>query len=141
MPTKSTITDGIIYTEISGEISYNTVIQQIDFISSLKEKITNRFELIDHTNITNINISSDEIVSIAAYSKKMIDFFPVSFAAIYVPNDVTFGMVRMFETWYQLQEHSINVSIFRNKAEAIRFLTDKKNEHEQQQQLSPISNQ
>jgi hypothetical protein len=132
MPIKSTIIDGIIYTELSGEIDFDTVIQQIDFISSLKNKIANRYELLDHTNITKMNISSDEIHRLAMYSKKTEDVFPISFAAVYAPNDLTFGKVRMFMSHYELAGHSINVSIFRNKEEAIQFLKHKKSEHGQQ---------
>ena len=132
MPIKSTIIDGIIYTELSGEINYNSVIQQINFIASLKGKIENRYELLDHTNITDLNISPDEIPRLAEYSKKTEDVFPISFVAAYVPNDLTFGMVRMFMTHYELQEHSINVSVFRDKEEAIQLLKDKKSEHGQQ---------
>lgn len=63
---------------------------------------------------------------LAEYSKKTEDIFQFSFAAIYAPRDITYGMVRMFETYYELGGHPINVSIFRNKEEAIHFLTDKK---------------
>ena len=89
--------------------------------------------LLDHTNITDLNISTDEILRLAEYSKKTEDVFPISFVAAYVPNDLTFGKVRMFMTHYELQEHSINVSVFRDKEEAIQFLKDKKSEHGQQQ--------
>ena len=132
MPIRSTIINDIIYTEISGEIDYNTVVQQIDFISSLEGKIDNRYELFDHTNITKISIPLDEIREITKYAKKKEDVFQASYVAIYVPNDFTFDILGMFEIWYQLRKRLINVSIFRNKEEAIQFLTDKKREHGQQ---------
>ena len=139
MPIKSTIIDGIIYTELSGEIDFDTVIQQIDFIASLKDKICNRYELLDHTNITDINISPDAIPMLAEYSKKTEDIFPTSLVAVYVPNDLTFGKVRMFMAYYEMEGHSVNVSVFRNKKEAIQFLKNKKSEHGQQRDLCSTS--
>jgi hypothetical protein len=129
MPIRSNIINGIIYTEISGEINHDSVIEQTDFILSLKDKIVNRYELHDHTNTTSINLSFEEIRNIAAYSEKTKDIFRISYLAVYAPNDVTFGIARMFETLFELKKHTINVSIFRNKEEAIAFLKAKKNEY------------
>ena len=129
MPIKSTISDGIIYTEISGEINYDLVVKQIDFILSLKDKLVNRYELHDHTDTNLINISSDDIQKMAVASKTTRDIFKHSFLAVYAPTDYTFGIARMFMTFFELSEHTINVKIFRNKEEAIQFLKDCKHRY------------
>jgi hypothetical protein len=129
MPIQSRLIDGIIYTEVSGEINYDLVVKQINFILSLKDKIVNRYELHDHTNTDSINLSFEEISSIATLSHKTKDIFQVSFLAVYAPNDVTFGIARMFETFYDLEEHTINASIFRNKEKAIKFLKTNQNKY------------
>jgi len=126
MPIKSTIVDGIIYTEVSGEINYDQVIMQIDFIFTLKDKIVCRYELHDHSNTEGINLTVDDMKKIASYSTKAKNIFQHSFAAIYAPTDFTFGIARMFQTFYELEDHSITVNIFRDKEEAIQFLMKQK---------------
>ena len=129
MPAKWTILDGIIYTELSGEVNYDMIMKYIDFISSLKGKIVNRYELHDHTNTTNINLSADDIRNIAEYSMKNNDIFDQFFLAIYAPNDLTFGMARMFESFYEIKNRKINSQIFRDKEDAIQFLKNKMSEY------------
>ena len=133
MPIQSTIIDGIIYTELSGQINYDIVIKQIDFISSLKGKIVNRYEFHDHTNTESINLTADDISKIAAYSIKTKNIFQHSFLAIYAPNDFTFGIARMFAAFYELEEHTIHAEIFRSKEDAIQFLKNKMSKYGYQQ--------
>lgn len=129
MPIDSTLLDGIIYTEFSGEINYDMVIKQIEFIHSLKDKVDIQYELHDHTNTEGIKLSAADIRQIAAYSLKIKDIFQHSYLAVYAPNDFTFGIARMFESIFELEAHSLNVRIFRSKEDAIRFLKDKMGEH------------
>ncbi len=127
MPIESTIIDGIIYTGLSGEVSYDMVTKYIDYISSLKDKLVCRYELHDHTNTESISLSSDDIQHIAEYSIKTQNIFQHSFLAIYAPNDFTFGIARMFQAFYDIQENPIAAQIFRSREVAIQFLQDKKN--------------
>ncbi len=126
MPIKSTIVDGIIYTEVSGEINYGQVIMQIDFIFTLKDKIVCRYELHDHSNTEGINLTTDDMRKIASYSTKVKNIFKHSFVAIYAPTDLTFGIASMFQTFYEIEEHTIIVEIFRDKEEAKQFLMKQK---------------
>jgi len=125
MSIRSTVKDGIIFTEFSGEINYDVAIQQTEFIMSLKDRIVNQYELHDHTHTERINFSSNDIRKIAAYSIKTKDIFQHSFLAIYAPNDFTFGIARMFEAFFKLEGHPIDAGIFRDKEEAIQFLKTK----------------
>ena len=129
MTIESRLVDGIIYTELSGEIDYDSVMQQMDFILSLKDKILNRYELHDHTNTDSINLSFEEINDVAERSQRTKNIFQNSFLAVYAPNDLTFGIARMFKTFFDLEKHTMNVSIFRNKEEAIKFLQTNKNRY------------
>ncbi len=129
MPIKSTIMDGIIYTEISGEINYDDVIKQTDFIFSPKDKIDNKYELHDHTNTEGIKLSTDEIRKVVEYAKGKTQDFQQSFLAIYAPNDFTFGIARIFESFFEIKEISTNAKIFRDKEDAIQFLKSKMSKH------------
>lgn len=126
MPIQSTITDGIIYTELSGVINYDAVICQIDFIYALKDTLIHRYELHDHTNTESIRLSAEEISKIASYSQKTTNIFNRSVLAVYAPTDFTFGVARMFDAFFKMEEHSIESEIFRQKEDAITFLMNKR---------------
>lgn len=128
MPIKSTITDGIIYTEISGDLNFNLVIQHIDFIVSSKDKIADHYELHDFTSVKRIDLSADDMGRIASYSKQTAHTFQNSCVAIYANNDFVYGMARMFKTFFELDEHPAIIRIFRNKENANQFLRNKRKE-------------
>ena len=123
MPIQSTLRDGIIYTELSGEIVYDAVIAHTDFIFSLAGQVNNQYELHDHTRTQGMNLFADDIRKIAAYSLKLRNIFQHSFIAVYAPSDFAYGIARMFEAYFELADHSIQAQIFRDKTEAIEFLT------------------
>jgi hypothetical protein len=129
MPIKSTIKDEIIYTEFPDELNYDVIINHIDYIFSLKNKMVNQYELHDHTNTQKIHLSADDIGKIAQYSLKINGIFQKAFLAVYTPNDYTFGIARMFEAFYSMEGHSIHVKIFRDREDALEFLKDKKRKY------------
>lgn len=122
MPIESTLRDGIIFTELSGEIDYEQVVKYIDFIASLKGKLPCRYELHDHTNTERLNFKADDVRSIAACSIKTKNIFKHSFLAIYAPNDFTFGIARMFQAFYDIDNNPIHAGIFKDKEDAMQFL-------------------
>lgn len=126
MPIKPEIIDGIVYTEISGEIGYDEIIRQADFVLTLKEKLTCLYELHDHTHTKNINISADDIPKVATRLSETQNIFTYYFLAIYAPSDFVFGLARMFETFFEINGHTVQAKIFRDKDAAIQFLKDKK---------------
>ncbi len=122
MPIRSKILEGIIYTEISGELNSPLVIQHIDFIVSCKDKLENHYELHDFTNVKRINISSDEMGRITSYGMQTANVFKHSYIAIYANTDLAFGMARMFEISMELSKNPTIIKIFRKKDNAIQFL-------------------
>ncbi len=52
------------------------------------------------------------------------NIFEKSFLAVFAPTDNTFGIARMFETFYELEGYSMSVKIFRNKEQALQFLME-----------------
>lgn len=129
MPIKSTIKDGMIFTEITGEINYNNTCQQIDFIASLKTKIKNLYELSDFTKVTNINLTADDLDNIASYLEKSKGTYPHSFVAYYVVNEFQYGMARMFQTHIELNDQPIVIKIFKDKEKALLFLKQSMERH------------
>lgn len=122
MSIKSTLLEGILYTKLEGDINKDVVIEYIDYIYTLKDKIDYRYELHDHTKTASINLSTDEMRNIAIYSKKTSDIFQHSYLSIYAPSDFTYGIARMFKSFYEIQKHQINAEIFRNRNDAIQYL-------------------
>ena len=122
MPISLKIVEGIIYTEISGDLDLPLVIEHIDFIVSCKDKLQNHYELHDFTNVKRINLSSDDMGKIASYGMRAANAFEHSCIAVYANTDLTFGMARMFEISLELSKNPTTVKIFRNKENAIQFL-------------------
>ena len=129
MPIESRLTDGIIYTELSGAITFDVVVDYIDFIYSLKDDIDCRYELHDHTKTARLNLTIDDIRNIVTYAGKTSDIFRHSFLAVYATNDLTFGVARMFEAFYEMAKRRIHAEIFRSREAAIQYLTAKKSEY------------
>lgn len=130
MPINSTITQDIIHTEISGELNLNIVIQHIEFINSIKDKLADHYELHDFTNVKSINLSSDDMEKIASYSMQRA-VFRHSCIAIYANNELAFGMARMFVAYFEMAEHPAIIRIFKNKENARQFLRDETNKNGQ----------
>lgn len=129
MPIQSRIAEGIIYTEISGELRYTSVIQHIDFIVSCRDQLKNHFELHDFSHATHINISSEDMGKIAAYGMQTAKVFEYSCIAVYANNDFAYGMARMFEISLELSENPTTIQIFRNREDAVQFLKEKLKKH------------
>lgn len=116
------LNDGIVYTEIIGEIKYDIICQQIDFIASLKNKMKNHYEFSDFTNVTGIHLSINDMERIAHYLEKSGSTYPHPHIAYYVVNDFQFGMARMFQTHVEFAEHPVVIRVFRNRDKALQFL-------------------
>jgi hypothetical protein len=65
-------------------------------------------------------MSSADIKRIADLIIKYRDKIGQSKAAIVISKDVTFGMARMFQVF--VEQSSIDIAIFRNMEEALRWL-------------------
>jgi|GEM_PF-2326545 len=132
MAIKTAIRDGIIHIVFSGMITYEEIIEQIDFMFTLKDKMENRYMFHDHTHTERIDVSADDIRHIAVYSKKLKDIFNRSFVAVYAPEDLSFGTARMFELLFELEKHPVSAEIFRDKEAAMQFLKEKMAKYGQQ---------
>ncbi|HKD50273.1 MAG TPA: hypothetical protein VKB90_05730 [Candidatus Acidoferrum sp.] len=77
-------------------------------------------EIADLTEVTQVEVSGDDIREIA---QKNI-FSPLSRRAIVVPNDVIFGLARMYEILRELQGES-GIRVFRTLDEALDWVAPK----------------
>ena len=77
-------------------------------------------EIADLTEVTQVEVSGDDIREIA---QKNI-FSPLSRRAIVVPNDVLFGLARMYEILRELQGES-GIRVFRTLDEALDWVAPK----------------
>lgn len=130
MSIKSSISGGIIYVEISETLKIADCLQHVKFLLNLKDKIKNRYELIDHTNTKNIDLSGEDFQTIFKYALPIKDIFEHSYVAIYCNHDLNFGLSRMFESYHQLSQHSSIVDIFIKKEKAIEFLANAMERHD-----------
>lgn len=125
MTIRSTLVEGMIHKDISGELDLPLVIQHIDFIVSLKDKLKNHYELHDFENVKSINLSSKDMKKIASYGLQVANAFGHSCIAVYANNDSSFGMARMFVAYLEMSNNPTDIKLFRNKEDATQFLRDK----------------
>lgn len=129
MPIESSIRNGMVCTELMGEINYDITCQHIDFIASLKPRIQILYELTDFTNVTGVNLTDDDMQKIGYYLEQSKGTYPHSYIAYYVVNDFQFGMARMFQIHMELADHPMVIQVFRDKEEALQFLKDAMKKH------------
>ena len=121
----ATVKDGIIYTEIEGELIYDMVVYQIDYIVGLRDQIEHHFEFSDLSKVTGINLSSTEMDNLGKHALATQNTFERTFAVYYAPNDFTFGMGRMFQTFFGLNKHRMVIEISKDRDEAIRWIIER----------------
>jgi len=81
-------------------------------------------ELVDMTQVTQIALPSvDRVQDLARLSVRMDDKYSRSRFAIVAPQDIAFGLGRMFQTLREMDRSSTKqVGVFRTMQEALSFL-------------------
>lgn len=84
-------------------------------------------ELVDMSEVEHIDLqSSDRVCQLASLSADMDAASPASKLAIIAPQDIAFGLGRMYATYRELDTRSRKrVAVFRSREEAFAFLESK----------------
>jgi hypothetical protein len=79
-----------------------------------------RYALVDLTELTVLQITTEEIRQVVAEDKITAKFAPGAFVAIVAPRDYVFGMARMWQAFAEVT--GWETAVFRDRAEAIEWL-------------------
>lgn len=124
MGISSIVNDGLIYSKVTETLTYQDVIDHIDYLLKLPD-LENYYELIDFTNIKDLNVSHDEARSISNYTKILYERYDKAVLAIYAPNDTVYGTARMLMTIMEINNNSTDIQVFRDLNEATAYLKEK----------------
>jgi len=107
-----------------GRVSGQEILDAIDqrFSSPVKVKAY-FYGLADYTNVENFNVTNEEIVRIADKDEDASRSNPALILAIAAPDDLVFGLGRMFE----MHAHSSGweIGVFREHTEAVVWIRRK----------------
>ena len=126
MPIKCTLEDGIVYTEISGELNLEVARSHMEYLASLKDRIRNLYEMEDLNGVTKVSFSADDFHKMVRVATKPQQTYKHEFLAYYAETDFAFGMARMAQIYFELNGHPMHIEVFKDRGEAIRFLKEKK---------------
>ena len=103
------------------------VLQYDEVISAVKsfyEGQPTENVLWDLTDITRIQLTSEQVETIASFSLRSDGTRPKGKTAFVATEDVAFGLSRMFGTLSEVKEVPIQVSIFRSMEKAYQWLSE-----------------
>ena len=113
---------GVVYTS-SGVLTGEDL---LDADARLHEHVARnpeiRYLLADHSAIPEERVDSASIRALAQRSGRTLELIPAGFVAIVAPNDVLFGLSRMWEI--QAEQPGLVARVVRSREEAVAWLRD-----------------
>ena len=117
MPCSYEIEDGIVFTEVTGEV---TVEEQKEFSRTWLADPDLPSPLLVCRESVDLDSLTAEMVKDSAKFTSTLDIPDGSRLAIVVDSDVAYGMSRVYEAW--TAELNVDIRIFRDRDEAIKWL-------------------
>ena len=112
-----------IYAALEGKVTLK------DFITGAAEAYSEeniqiqRYQIIDFTNCTSFELSSNDMQQIAKIDKEASETNPNIIIAIIATTDVAFGMSRVYEAY--ADETGFDIMVFRNSEDAEAWIQEK----------------
>jgi len=104
----------------------------LDADTRLRDEVTSgrtiRYLLVDHSAIPEESIESGSIQILAEQSEESLELIPDGVVAVVAPNDVLFGLSRMWEQFVEYPR--LTTRVMRSRDEAIAWLQDELAERE-----------
>ena len=105
-----------IYVSLEGEVTLNDFISAASDAYSEEHIQDQKYQIIDFTNCSSFNLSTNDMLEIAKIDKKASIKNPSIRIAIIAPNDLTFGMSRVYEAY--ADDTGFDIKVFRNSNDA-----------------------
>ncbi|MGV7224650.1 MAG: hypothetical protein ACQ9MH_24430 [Nitrospinales bacterium] len=102
-----------VYCAVNGEVTLDDFLKGSNEAYSEPYLKTQRYQIVDFTNCSSFNLSSDDMVVIAKMDKEISRVNPNIFIAIIAPSDITFGMSRVYQAY--AEETGFKIEVFRNR--------------------------
>ena len=110
-----------ILTLDSGETTFEEIAAAV---KNLYEKAPTKNVLWDASKGSVANLTKEHIENLASFSPRFGSLRKGGKTALYSPGDTAFGLSRMFEIIGNIRDVPIQIKVFRDKGEAIKWLDD-----------------
>ena len=105
---------------VEGEVTFEEVAAQVKKL--YEEEKPTKYVLWDAANGSVANLTTEQIENLASFSPRYSDKRKGGKTALYSPGDLAFGLSRAFEIIGNLRNVPIQIKVFRDRDEAIRWL-------------------
>lgn len=105
--------------EVNGAVSGQDLIKVVE---DLYSENPTEYVLFDFSRASKLNISHDEIKQIVLHIKNFGNIRKKGKTALVAPDDLSFGISRIFQTFSETYETSIENKVFRRKDESLIWL-------------------
>ena len=110
-----------IHTLDAGETTFEEVAAAV---KTLYEEAPTKNVLWDASNGSVANLTKEHIEKLASFSPRFGNLRKGGKTALYSPGDEAFGLSRMFEIIGNLRDVPIQIKVFRDRSEAIKWLEE-----------------
>ena len=122
--TVASLKKGGILLKGEGAVTGNDIIEANNTIYATLEKIHKiNYQLCDYSNVTEFNISREEVKFIADQDKEAAKINPKMFIAVIGEKDLVYGLSRMWEAHVDISPMETNA--FRNIKDAEKWIEEK----------------
>jgi len=124
MPLEYRIEKGkkLVYVTGNGVITFSELMDHIEELSRASEYQSPMKKLVDYRTVTRIELSSSQSKAFAAKKGGFKNIFAGETCALVAPSDVVFGTARVHDTLFGFEEADIEMTVFRDLAEALTWL-------------------
>ena len=118
------IKNGGVLLKGEGVVTGMDIMQANDTIYNSPEEIQKiKYQLCDYTNVSELNVSSEELKRLAAQDKRAAKINPHMFLALVGEKDLVYGLIRMWEAYVDISP--LESMAFRNIKDAEKWIEEK----------------
>lgn len=109
-----------------GIVTGEEIIEANNDLLSLKEKLKKtKYCIIDYSDATQYDVSTPEVEIIAAQDSEIAKYIPEYIVAVIAPNNLEFGVSRMWESVVKVKGLNWDTMVFKNRDDAEKWVKQK----------------
>ena len=105
---------------VTGQEIFDGVVERFSSEAKIRKYV---YGMSDYTEVQRINMSNAEVILVAEKDKQVATINRSLVIAIAAPQDIIFGLSRMFEAY--AQETGWDINVFRTRQEAQKWILEK----------------
>ena len=122
MAIKTEFEDGILHSNVLGELTFEQAMQHLRNIEDIAEKTKILREILDFTECKDISLSSEQLLHTVQAGNEPLKKLSSYRLAIFATSDFQYGLSRMFQIFHENVNSNIEIKIFKNRTSALNWL-------------------